>query len=213
MPDLRHLGPTQQALLRHLLQQPEGAGVEALCARLRITHHAVRQHLTALARQGWVERGPARASGGRPQAVFRLTPAGQDLFPRNYAQISTALVEGAIAKLGADGARALLGELGARLGADEPVPADAEPGEVAQALATRLDRLGYEAIATGRGGAAQVEAYNCVFHALARAHPDVCRFDLAFLEAASGRTIEHQECLVRGGKVCRFAVGPKKPLL
>jgi predicted ArsR family transcriptional regulator len=209
MPDLRHLGTTQQALLRHLLQNPGGVGVEALCERLRITHNAVRQHLTALTVQGWVEHAAARASGGRPQAAYRLTPAGQDLFPRNYAQISAALLEGALARLGEDGTRDMLADLGRRLGAAEPVPSTAAPDEVAESLAARLDRLGYEAVPTARGGTAQVEAYNCVFHALASAHPHVCGFDLAFLEAASGHHIEHRECLVRGGKVCRFAIGAK----
>jgi hypothetical protein len=52
-----------------------------------------------------------------------------------------------------------------------------------------------------------VEAFNCVFHALAKQHPQVCKFDLAYLEAASGRRIHHMECIVRGGHVCRFRVG------
>lgn len=69
------------------------------------------------------------------------------------------------------------------------------------------DRLGYEAVATTRGGEPQVEASNCVFHALAQRNPDVCRFDLAFMEAATGRRIHHMECIVRGGQVCRFKVG------
>ena len=45
--------------------------------------------------------------------------------------------------------------------------------------------------------------------ALAKAHPDVCRFDLAFMEAATGRPVQHLECLVRGGHACRFRLGPR----
>ena len=74
----------------------------------------------------------------------------------------------------------------------------------------QLDALGYEALAVKRDGEKQVEAYNCVFHALAKAHPDVCRFDLAFMEAATGRPVQHLECLVRGGQSCRFRLGPRK---
>jgi predicted ArsR family transcriptional regulator len=44
---------------------------------------------------------------------------------------------------------------------------------------------------------------------LARQHPQVCKFDLAYMEAASGRRIHHMECIVRGGHVCRFKVGPE----
>lgn len=212
MAELRHLGSTQQALLRHMLQQPEGIGVEALCERLRISHNAVRQHLTALIAKGWVERIAPRPTGGRPEARFRLTGEAHQLFPRNYAQIAGALMEGVIARLGDEGARELLVDLGHGLGAAEPAPDPHLPREdVAVALAQRLDQLGYEAVATQRGGEAQVEAYNCVFHALARQHPDVCRFDIAFMEAASGHRIHHMECMVRGGHVCRFRIGEHKP--
>lgn len=208
MTELHHLGATQQALLRHMLQQPEGIGVEALCERLRISHNAVRQHLNALLAKGWVERIAPRPTGGRPEARFRLTADAHALFPRSYAQIAGALMQGVIARLGDDGARELLVALGRQLGTAEPAPApDLPHAAVADALARRLDQLGYEAIATQRGGEAQVEAYNCVFHALAREHPDVCRFDLAFMEAATGHRIHHMECIVRGGHVCRFRIG------
>jgi predicted ArsR family transcriptional regulator len=210
MAELRHLGPTQQALLRHLLQQPEGTGVEALCERLRISHNAVRQHLSALIARGWVERCAPQPSGGRPQARFRLTPEAHALFPRNYGQIAGALLEGVIARLGDAGARDLLVQLGRELGAAEPAPDANSRQEVAEALAARLDQLGYEAVPTQRGGEAQVEAYNCVFHALAREHPDVCRFDLAFMEAATAHRIHHMECIIRGGHVCRFRIGEAK---
>jgi predicted ArsR family transcriptional regulator len=211
MAELRHLGPTQQALLRHLLQQPDGIGVEPLCERLRISHNAVRQHLTALIARGWVERTASRPTGGRPQARFRLTAAAHALFPRNYGQIAGALMQGVIARLGEGGARDLLVALGHELGTAEPAPDPAMTrDEVATALAERLDRLGYEAVATRRGGEAQVEAYNCVFHALASQHPDVCRFDIAFMEAASAHRIHHTECIVRGGHVCRFRIGGAK---
>jgi predicted ArsR family transcriptional regulator len=208
MAELHQLGSTQQALLRHMLQQPDGIGVEALCERLRISHNAVRQHLNALMTRGWVERMAPRPTGGRPEARFRLTADAHALFPRNYAQIAGALMKGVIARLGEDDARDMLTALGRQLGTAEPAPdADLPRDAVADALAQRLDQLGYEAIATQRGGEAQVEAYNCVFHALAREHPDVCRFDIAFMEAASGRRIHHVECMLRGGNVCRFRIG------
>jgi hypothetical protein len=41
----------------------------------------------------------------------------------------------------------------------------------------------------------------------ARGNSHVCRFGIAFMQAASGRRIQHTECIVRDGRVCRFLIG------
>jgi len=207
---LRQLGTTQQKLLRRLLIAPEGATVEALCDALHVTHNAVRQHLTALIASGYVERGSALPTGGRPQARYVLLPAGRELFPRNYGLVAASVIEHLYATSGKPAVQALLAKIGGELGAvaNERI-AMASDDETAAALADQLDALGYEAQAVKRDGEIQVEAYNCVFHALAKAHPDICRFDLAFMEAATGRPIQHLECLIRGGHACRFRLGAR----
>ena len=206
---LARFGETQQRLLRQLLQAgPDGGSVELLCERLRISHNAVRQHLTALIGQGMVERAASQPTGGRPQARFVLTAAGRELFPRNYGAIASALLSVLHGRLGEEEVGALLQELGTTVAATQPAlePGDGPDG-LARALAQRLDALGYEALPARHGEEWQVEAFNCVFHALARQHPQVCKFDLAFMEAATGRRIHHMECMVRGGHVCRFRLG------
>jgi predicted ArsR family transcriptional regulator len=206
---LARFGETQQRLLRQLLQAgPQGSAVEALCERLRVSHNAVRQHLTALIGRGVIERAPSQPTGGRPQARFALTAEGRELFPRNYGAIAGALLSQLHARLGDEEVGALLQDLGATVAATQPAlqPDDAPDG-LARALAQRLDALGYEALPARHGEEWQVEAFNCVFHALARQHPQVCKFDLAYMEAATGRRIHHMECMVRGGNVCRFRIG------
>lgn len=205
---LRQLGQTQQKLLRALLAAPQGASVEALCQALGVTHNAVRQHLAALIAAGYVERGTAQPTGGRPQARYLLLPAGRELFPRNYGLIATGILEHLYASAGKPGVQALLASIGHELGSAAASRIEgADEAAIATRLAEQLDALGYEAATVKREGETQVEAYNCVFHHLARTHPDVCRFDLAFMEAATGRPIQHMECLLRGGHACRFRIG------
>lgn len=210
---LRQLGTTQQKLLRKLLLAPQGASVELLCGKLGVTHNAVRQHLTALIGSGLVERGNAQPTGGRPQSRYLLTAAGRELFPRNYGLIAVGILEHLYAKAGKTDVQAMLADMGHSLGvaAAERINTTTAD-EIATALAEQLDTLGYEALAVRHGEEIQVEAYNCVFHALAKSHPDVCRFDLAFMEAATGRQIQHMECLVRGGHSCRFRIGAAKKI-
>src|SRR4051794_41498965 len=81
---LRQLGPTQQKLLRRLLSAPAGATVEELCQAGGVTHNAIRQHLTQLIAAGYVERGIARATGGRPPSRYVLQAAGRRPFSRHY---------------------------------------------------------------------------------------------------------------------------------
>jgi predicted ArsR family transcriptional regulator len=205
------LGSTQQALLRQLLWHPEGVGVEWLCDKLGVSHNAIRQHLTALGAAGFATRIEPRPSGGRPQAMYAITEAGRELFPRQYGEIAGALIEKLYATLGRDQVLTMLRALGNDMATMQALLAQ-EPGDtesVTRELAKRMTALGYEAIATRYDGEPQIEAHNCVFHNLAAKHREVCHFDLAFLSAASGREVHHAECMVRGGRCCRFAFGAR----
>ncbi|HST28628.1 MAG TPA: helix-turn-helix domain-containing protein [Rudaea sp.] len=209
---LRQLGSTQQKLLRKLLASPQGASVEELCDALGVTHNAVRQHLTALLAQGFVARGEAIASGGRPRACFVLTTAGHELFPRNYALLTRGMLEYQYAHGGVAAVQAMLTAMGAKLGEDAAgrIATANDNSQVVQLLAEQLDALGYEAQTVDVDDHTEVEAFNCVFHGLAHAHPDVCRFDLAFMSAATGQPVHRTQCMLHGEPACRFRVGRQK---
>ncbi|WHZ19428.1 MAG: hypothetical protein OJF55_001577 [Rhodanobacteraceae bacterium] len=210
---LRQLGNTQQKLLRRLLLSPQGTSVEELCRALGITHNAVRQHLTALMAQGFVAHGESIASGGRPRACYVLQQAGRDLFPRNYALIADGMLEYLYEHAGIAAVQGMLAEMGARLGknAATRIAAAADPDEATRLLAEQLDTLGYEARVVEVEGHTEVEAWNCVFHPLARQHPDVCKFDLAFMSAATGRPVQRTQCMLHGAPACRFRIGAATP--
>jgi predicted ArsR family transcriptional regulator len=67
-----------------------------------------------------------------------------------------------------------------------------------------MRELGYETDAELQGRGREVVARNCVFHQLAAAHPEVCAFDLGFMEKFANAKVEHVECMARGQHVCRF---------
>ncbi len=208
---LHQLGATRQKLLRALRATPQGLAVSELCATLGISHNAVRQHLTALLSQGLIGRGEARPSGGRPQMRYVLLEAARELFPRNYAFIASGLLQQIRSRWGDAVTESLLVDLGRALGvsARQRVAASDDDAELGAALAEQLDVLGYEARLDTQSGAAEVLVWNCVFHEVAEQHPEVCRFDLEFMRAASGRPVEHLECMLRGTPACRFRIGPK----
>jgi predicted ArsR family transcriptional regulator len=204
---LLRLGGTQQRLLRQLLMSAGGCTVEDLCLRLKISHNAVRQHLTALMANGYAERAEAIATGGRPQTRYAITLTGRELFPRNYGAIAGALLNRLESHLGNEAVGDLLVELGSSVASAQlPLPPTQDEEGLVKALAERLDSLGYEALPARNAGEWQVEAFNCVFHALARQNPQVCKFDLAYMEAISGKKVSLTACILHGEHVCRFKI-------
>ncbi len=194
------LGHTQQALLAALLHTPEGMSIEGLAAQLAVTRTAVRQHLAALERDGLVERGATRPTGRRPEQLHRLSARGRELFPRQYQLLADLLLGEVAQRIGEEQLVALLRGLGQRLaaGLESQVVDEAR-------IVDHMNQVGYAAQLIARtGGAAEIVAHNCVFHHLASRHPQVCELDLALIGSLGGAAVEHCECMVRGGAVCRF---------
>jgi predicted ArsR family transcriptional regulator len=202
---LDQCGPTQRRLLEALLHEPEGLSVAALTEVLGITPNAVRQHLTALEEDGLVAYRLAPIGRGRPQHLYHLSQRGQEVFPRRYRELAETLLLELGAQLGEGALEAAMLKMGCRTG-------QGAAGQALSAAATarEMTQLGYQAKAgAGEGGEEEIIARNCVFHRLAEKYPAVCQFDIGFLEAATGRQVEHRECMLRGGQCCRFGLQRK----
>jgi len=199
------LGTTQRGLLQALLHNKEGLTVESLTGTLNVSRNAVRQHLTALERDGAVTKGPTQPSGGRPEQIYRITDRGQEMFPRQYSWFSEMLMGTLNASLGEDGATERLEELGrnAGRGIAERQPKTANNEERVAAAAAAMGSLGYEA-KVAEDNEREIEAQNCVFHQLAIKYPQICKFDLALLSNATGQHVEHRACMARGDTKCCF---------
>lgn len=197
---LQGLGRTQQDLLTALLYRATGMSIDELAEQLAVTRTAVRQHLAALERDALVLRGATRPTGRRPEQLYLLSQRGRELFPRQYQLLADLLI-GEIAQLiGHDALVALMRNLGTRMAAG------LEQAPVAEArIVEHMNAAGYEAqVLVRSAGEAEIVAHNCVFHHLASAHPEVCELDLALIGTLGGGAVEHLECMLRGGQVCRF---------
>jgi predicted ArsR family transcriptional regulator len=202
-----HLGPTQRRLLQCLLQQPEGLSVERLATELGFTPGAVRQHLAALERDGLVQRAGQQPTKGRPERLYTLTPRGREGFPRRYRDLAESLLEEVGHTIGEKKLEDMMRRMGARAGAD--VRDASGKRATIEATAAAMQEAGYEAEVNPEQKD-EIVAHNCVFHTLAEHFPAICQFDLAFMESATDTKVEHRECMVRGGGVCRFRFKRKK---
>jgi predicted ArsR family transcriptional regulator len=202
------LGLRQQQLLTLLLQNKDGLTVEHLSKGLGITDNAVRQHLTALERDGMVARGETKSTGGRPEQLYGLTTAGHELFPRHYSWFAELLINSLREEQGVDALRERLESMGKAVGRQVTtrLAETEDKAERIRALSGIMRELGYqsESIDPSKEKLPAIEATNCVFHSLAQRYPEVCHFDLAMMSEVAGCDVIHDECMVRGGHVCRF---------
>jgi len=204
------LGNRRQELMRLLLRDKAGLTVDELSRRLEITRNAVRQHLASLEQDGLVEAGGSRPTGGRPEQLYVLTSAGREFFPRQYSWFAQLVVESIKSESGESGLRRRLAALGASVARQlrAQYPGLKSRRQKIERLAELMEQIGYHARVAR--GSTRIEADNCVFHDLARKNPEVCQFDLALLSTFADSKVDHEECMAKGGNVCRFKFSPKR---
>ena len=204
---LELLGSRQQALLKLLLKNKGGLTLDELSEYLKISRNAVRQHVSALENNGIVTEGVTRPSGGRPEQLYVLTDEGKEFFPRNYSWFAQLMVESIAQESGVAGLRERLGAIGEgvaqQLLSQNSVFKTRE--QKVEKLSEVMEELGYNTRSFAvDSDALTIEADNCIFHNLAMKNPEICQFDLALLSTFTDSTVNHEECMAKGGNVCRF---------
>ena len=204
---LELLGSRQQALLKLLLKNKGGLTLDELSKYLKISRNAVRQHVSALENNGIVTEGVTRPSGGRPEQLYVLTDEGKEFFPRNYSWFAQLMVESIAQESGVAGLRERLGAIGEgvaqQLLSQNSVFKTRE--QKVEKLSEVMEELGYNTKSFAvDSDALTIEADNCIFHNLAMKNPEICQFDLALLSTFTDSTVNHEECMAKGGNVCRF---------
>ncbi|MCO6441618.1 MAG: HTH domain-containing protein [Nitrococcus mobilis] len=208
-PPIAALGPRQRHLLTILLEAKTAFTVDELAEQLAITRSAVHQHLSALEQGGYVQKEVQSPKGGRPGYAWRLTEVGIHLFPKQYALFSNALIRVMKEQLGSTGLADTLRSLGESLAAQFVHRlANKKPDEKVKEVARIMRELGYQSQTDDDPNHELpiIDARNCVYHHLAREHVEVCQLDLALLERLLNAKVDHAECMLRGGKACRFSV-------
>jgi predicted ArsR family transcriptional regulator len=189
-----------------MLHAPAPLAVPALATQLGISRNATHQHVCALERDGLVERAARMSTGGRPSQGFRLSEAGEALFPRQYSLLARKLIGELAALLGPDALPGALTRIGQAIAAEITARSGNAEATI-PSIATLMGDLGYEAHLADSGSEETIEAHNCVFHDLAMRDPAICAVDLALLGALSGRAVEHRSCMAKGERSCRFVFG------
>ncbi|SCY34892.1 transcriptional regulator [Nitrosospira sp. Nl5] len=202
------MGERQKQLLKLLRGSKAGLSVDELSKGLEITRNAVRQHLASLEVAGLVAAGATRPSGGgRPQQLYMLTELAKEMSPRQYSWLAQLVLASVQREEGAANIGKRMSEIGANVAHQirSQYPGLTTHQEKVEKLAEVMDQLGYHARnATLPGGEAVIEADNCVFHSMAKKDLEICHLDRGLMETFTDSKVEQNECMARGGDVCRF---------
>jgi len=212
--------PTTRKSILETLKREGKAAIADLAGRLGMSGEAVRQQLLQLQREGWVEaiRDEAHEKrSGRPAAHYRLTSAGDHLFPKNYDQMGIALLDAVASHLGPDAlSRVLAGITEARAKQWEHRLAGRTLDEKLQALTAMYDPQGanggaYAHVENGANGLRLVEQ-NCPFLNVATERPIICSISVALLSQLLGVEVVREERFQDGDGRCAFRVYDQRPI-
>lgn len=207
---MRSLHSNQQLILKHLLRHSDGATLDELAAYLKISKTAAKEHLLKLEGHGYISFADTRGAVGRPRRRYLLSPEGHEVFPKQYSWLSSVLLELLAQDLGTDGVSRLMESLADKVAGSlsEKFRNGATSAERLAEINRVMNELGYQSYlrqSDVRKGAI-LEATNCVYHAVAKRHPELCGFDVRFLKNVSGMKVKLEACIARGDSVCRFCL-------
>jgi DeoR family transcriptional regulator, suf operon transcriptional repressor len=178
-----------------------------LAARLGLSLNAVRHHLKELEADGSVEYERQHRGVGAPTFAYRLSGAGEALFPRRYEATLTDLLDYVVRRDGRASAVAVLearyDALARRLGQEL---AGAPPSERMAAVAQLLSDEGYMAEGTASSGSGTLIEHNCAVQAVAERFPEICAAEARFLSAALGAEVDRQGHILSGCSACEYRV-------
>lgn len=199
------------------LKQHGTATISQLAADLALTGEAVRQQLLQLQREGWVEpatpRGSAPGRTGRPATSYRLTEAGDHLFPKHYDALAVAVIDAVAEELGMEAATRVLERVSNdRIAAVEPSLRGLNLRERLEALKNwYLDDDPYMDTARDGEDLLLIER-NCPFLNTAMRRPALCSVTVNALTRLFGVRVHREEKFQNGDGRCVFRIHAREPI-
>jgi DeoR family transcriptional regulator, suf operon transcriptional repressor len=200
-----HKGQRGAALAQLKRYQPLTA--RELAVRLGVSLNAARHHLKELEVEGLVSYQREHRGVGAPVFAYRLSPAGEERFPRRYCEALTAMLGEVVEREGRGAAVSLLESyfrlLAGRIqGQLEGLP----PADRLRVVARALSEEGYMAEATSGDGVAVLTEHNCAIPAVAKRFPEICAAEAKFLAELLNAEVERTGHILNGCPACEYKV-------
>jgi predicted ArsR family transcriptional regulator len=178
--------------------------VDELAQSLGLTDNAIRAHLTALERDGLVQQGESRRTGGKPSYTYELTAEAERLFPKAYGTIVNELLQVLGERLPEPALEDALRETGRRLACGQPATSGSLEERVAHAQQV-LSNLGGLTELETPNEAYVIQGYRCPIADAVDGSVHACLIAEALLGEVMGVRVR-QDCDPGPPPRCRFVV-------
>jgi len=208
------LSETRRDILLYIKHRG-GATIAELAAHLGISDEGTRQHLIHLERSGWIMRRDARDTAGRsgrPASVYLVSPNGEVFFPKNYEELTVALIDTVVDLYGEQALRAALTRI-----TDQKVNSWTRRLE-GRSLDEKLEllkdyyRQDDEFVSVHCDGGAAIIQRNCPFLNVARSRPAFCSTTVCVLTRLLGYEVRRRRTFQHGDACCEFEVCMDRPI-
>jgi predicted ArsR family transcriptional regulator len=201
---------TRRVILTMLKTQGNLA-VSEMAKQLQITEMAVRRHLNTLERDGLIESKLVRQAMGRPTNLYFLTENADELFPKNYHNLTLDLLGELAAEAGDIQVQLLFERRKDKMISRFEEQMQGKPlAERVKALADIQNANGYMASwATSEDGNYIINEHNCPISQVANQYNHACQCELMMFETLLDADVQRTECLVKGGLKCSYTIQQK----
>ncbi len=199
---------TRQRIIDHL-KEKEQATVDELADVVDLTPMAVRYHLNVLQRDNLITSPAVRrvAGRGRPQQMYTLTEAADELFPVDYFGLTGYLLDELTVQLGKKGVIKIFSNIADRLAKEVPlVHKDQTIQQRIEQLVEFLQTKGFVIDWEVQGESYLLHTYSCPYRQVAKTYSCVCLLDQKVIGSMLNTLPVRVSCLTSGDGHCTYKI-------
>jgi DeoR family suf operon transcriptional repressor len=188
------------------LKRSQPLTAKELAELFGMTANAFRRHLKELEVDGFVEYTREVRGVGQPAFSYRLTEAGERLFPSHNDVVLSQALETVREKYGTEAVVDIFRARWASIAADAgPELALLPLPERTRRLAELLSSLGYMAEAE-ENGHGTLREHHCTIRSLVERFPEVCAAEEHFIGEVLGADVVRHAHIAKGANCCEYCI-------
>ncbi|MDE0185758.1 MAG: transcriptional regulator [Candidatus Poribacteria bacterium] len=190
-----------------LLKKSDGMTAGEIATKLDLHSMTVRQHLTVLEREGYIQYNREKIGRGRPTYVYRLAEEAARLFPSNYPRFTMGILDALVMVDGAEKVDQILAyDMEAKISTHFKNIEEKSLERRVEMLVDFLNEEGYMVEVEETPTAFIMKEHNCALGSVVEKYNQLCQQELSLFERLLSVPVERQCHMVTGDHLCSYKI-------